>query len=348
LESQIVFGDDQRYYAAQPNARRAGESFAQQAAARTLERLLSAHEEEWRETVKRTFRQWNNILRNYLRDETALRLSVGDDQQSVPVRVTNALPEPFAEIVSEFNDPLIWKLYLNRAVLAASVQGIRLAEIEAPAIGRHEKLQAHPAAPEELRHVSEHLEAINGYLDGLELIERIKGLNSDVLGAYFFRLPEVQLYWKVIGLVAGILNVSVEALTVVTLAHELAHAYTHLGRDIDGNRWGTDSFAATDLEIVEGLAQFYTAIICGKLAARFPAAHQAYEALLKMQSGAYVVHTNWTEQTERGGEIVRFAMIATRSRKLLRYSQWRAELDNVRPQVGHAKAKNNSPLGQPS
>jgi hypothetical protein len=345
LESQAVFGDNQRYYAAQPNARRTGESLAQQAAARTLERLLSAHEQEWRETVKRTFRQWNNILRTYLRDETALRLSVGEAQQSVPVRVTDAIPEPFAEIVSEFNDPLIWKLYLSRAVLAASVQGIRLAETEAPAIGRNEKLQAHPAAPEELRRVREHLEALNNYLNELELIERIKGLNSDVLGAYFFRVPEVQLYWKVIGLMAGILNVSVEALTVVVLAHELAHAYTHLGKDIDGNLWDTKSFADADLEIVEGLAQFYTAVICAKLAARFPAASQAYESLLNMQSGAYVVHKGWTDQTERGGEIVRFAMIATRSRKLLRYSQWSAELDNVRPQMGRAKPTQSSSQG---
>ena len=33
----------------------------------------------------------------------------------------------------------------------------------------------------------------------------------------------------------------VEALTYVVLAHELAHAYTHLGRDIDGNAWDTES-----------------------------------------------------------------------------------------------------------
>lgn len=346
MESRIVFGDDQRYYAAKPNARRAGDSLAQTAAARTLERLLTAYEQQWRETVTRTIRQWNNILRNHLRDETALRLSVGDAQQSVPVRVTDALPEPFAEIVSEFDDPLIWKLYLNRAVLAASVHGIRLAETEAPAIARQEKLSAHPATPEELRRVREHLEAINNYLGEMELIDRIKELNSDVLGAYFFRVPEVQIYWKVIGVMAGILNIPVEALTVVVLAHELTHAYTHLGRDIDGNLWDTESFAAADLDIVEGLAQFYTAVICGKLAARFPSAHQAYEALLNLQSGAYVVHEDWTEQTERGGEIVRFAMIATRSRKLLRYSDWSAELEAVRPQVGRARPKQGSSQGQ--
>ena len=38
----------------------------------------------------------------------------------------------------------------------------------------------------------------------------------------------------VIGLISGILGVSVEALTIVTLIHELSHAYSHLGYDIDG------------------------------------------------------------------------------------------------------------------
>jgi hypothetical protein len=67
-----------------------------------------------------------------------------------------------------------------------------------------------------------------------------------------------------------------------------------------------------------------------------------------MQAGAYVVHKDWTEQSERGGEIVRFAMIATRSRKLLRYSDWSAELAAVRPQMGRTKPKQSSSQGQTS
>lgn len=141
----------------------------------------------------------------------------------------------------------------------------------------------------------------------------------------------------VIGIMAGILNVPVEALTIAVLIHELAHAYTHLGRDIDGNRWETESLAQTDLEIVEGLAQFYTVVVCNKLIARFPAAQQAFNALLTMQSGPYLVHKDWADESERGGEVIRFVMIATRSRKLLRYNQWQAELEQVRPQVGRKK-----------
>jgi hypothetical protein len=64
-----------------------------------------------------------------------------------------------------------------------------------------------------------------------------------VLGAYFFRIPQIRLYWVVIGIAARTLGVAVEALTIVVLAHELARAYTHLGRDIDNERWDTGHFA---------------------------------------------------------------------------------------------------------
>jgi hypothetical protein len=62
----------------------------------------------------------------------------------------------------------------------------------------------------------------------------------------------------VIGITARALGVSPDALTIVVLAHELAHAYAHLGRDIDNERWETEQFAKSDIDIVEGLAQFYT------------------------------------------------------------------------------------------
>ena len=44
----------------------------------------------------------------------------------------------------------------------------------------------------------------------------------------------------------------------MVLTHELAHAYTQLGADIDGRRWAAASFAKAETELKEGLAQYYT------------------------------------------------------------------------------------------
>ena len=59
-----------------------------------------------------------------------------------------------------------------------------------------------------------------------------------------------------IALIAAMINVRMEDLAVVTLAHELGHGYTHLGRDIDGTSWDTSGFSKSDSAVKEGLAQF--------------------------------------------------------------------------------------------
>ena len=149
--------------------------------------------------------------------------------------------------------------------------------------------------------------------------QRILKIDEDVLGAYFFRVPEIRIYWIVIGVYSQLLDVPIEALTVVVLAHELAHAYTHLGYDIDNRDWKTEDFARSDLHLVEGLAQFYTKVICEQIEQRFPAAKKAFEELLKNQSDEYKEHENWSKKEASGhlGETVRISMIECRSKGIL-------------------------------
>ena len=61
-----------------------------------------------------------------------------------------------------------------------------------------------------------------------------------------------------IGLVYLLRGISVAGITVQVLAHQLAHADTHLGADSDGRRWGTNLLQRTGRALPEGLAQFYT------------------------------------------------------------------------------------------
>jgi hypothetical protein len=93
---------------------------------------------------------------------------------------------------------------------------------------------------------------------------------------------------------------------------------------------GTPVILPSDLDIVEGLAQFYTKVICTRLQDRVPAAVQAYEALLKEQSGPYRAHLNWVEDDERGGEIVRVSMIECRSRGITVSSNFSEAIERYR------------------
>jgi hypothetical protein len=123
-----------------------------------------------------------------------------------------------------------------------------------------------------------------------ELLKRITGINEDILGAYMptARLipdrGQIELYWVVIGAVARLLGVDTEALAVVVMAHELAHAYTHLGLDSNGSRW-EKGFWGCDGGILEGLAQYYTHMTAQAM--RDERGHEkiwiAYEQLTSLQ-----------------------------------------------------------------
>jgi hypothetical protein len=53
--------------------------------------------------------------------------------------------------------------------------------------------------------------------------------------------------------------------------------------------------------LVEGLAQFYTQVICDHLAPRIPEAKVAFDRLLTLQAPAYQAHQDLGQgQTERG------------------------------------------------
>lgn len=265
-----------------------------------------------RALVERTYKQWNIILRDYLRAETGLRLSVGDDSQAVPVKVVDGLPGPVADVLRQF-EGLEW-LLLNRPAIEAAASGAEVMEKYIDVARALWQRAAGPARAGHIRRVRDTATAWLRKLDKRRAVEQLIGIEEDVLGAYFFRIPEIRLYWVVIGITARALGVSVEALTIVVLAHELAHGYTHLGRDIDSDRWDTERFARTDVAIVEGLAQFYTHVVCKRLAQRMPQAIETYEALLKKQRGPYLAHQKWVKDDQRGGEIIRVTMIECRSR----------------------------------
>jgi hypothetical protein len=265
-----------------------------------------------RGVVERTYKQWNAILRDYLRTETGLRLTVGDDAQAVPVRVVDGLPRPLADVMRQF-EGLEW-LLLNRPAIEGVATGT---VIMARHLGSARALwgdAVNRASEEDIRRVRDTARGWLQKLDESKAVEQLVGIQEDVLGAYFFGIPEIRLYWVVIGIGARALGVPVEALTIVVFAHELAHAYTHLCRDIDSDRWDTEQFARTDLSIVEGLAQFYALVVCRRLAQRMPQAGETYDALLDKQRGPYLAHLQWLGDDQRAGEIVRASMIECRLR----------------------------------
>jgi hypothetical protein len=261
--------------------------------------------------VNSSYKRWNPIIRDQLRVETGLRITTEKESQSVPVRVEDGFPITFRDIFEEFTDPLSWELALKQPLLRQTRTGLeyllsRFKEFQTLSgndIISYDEVDNARIFTEELVQLSERQ----------RIFDRLKRINEDLLGAYFIRVPSIHLYWVPIGIIAMWLNISVEALTVVVLTHELAHAYVHLGNDIDHFKWDTRMMRQTPLNIQEGLAQYYTQRICYKIKDKFPDASEAFTALLGLQSSLYRDFLSWFKEGEPSGEIIRSCMLACRT-----------------------------------
>lgn len=312
-----VFGDSSRYYAARslgPGATRL--TIAEKA----LRDRLGG---DAKRRVERVCKEMGQIIRACLRAETALRLSQSKDKQEVvSVQVVDGIPYPVLKLMEEVKDPAVWEFILKRRLLSETKGGLAL-------LHEHFDEALHVLGEAAGRTSREHISSAHDFvsrllssLPAVNIVMQILGQEEDVLGAYFYRQGRIEVYWVVLGLAAAFTGVDIGDLTAVVLAHELAHAYTHLGFDIVSAQWNTEKFAHTDSRTIEGLAQFYTQAVCERLSARNPAYLLAYQLLLKSQVGPYRVHTEWASEDENAGETVRVAMVAVRSKGLQTYDEF--------------------------
>jgi hypothetical protein len=281
------------------------------------------------QTVAAAVQRWEDKLRERVRIEMALKLvddsGFGRQVERVAVVVLDGLPvslvpherdltEQLAEIAGMFRPDL---LNFQNAATALNQLLDRLGVVD--------KGWAARSSPEREKITS--LIDLCGTLlklaEGAKFTEIIKNIDGDVLGAYFplgktsrgGGVPVIELYWAVIGAVARAINVDVEGLTLTVLAHELAHAYSHLGADTDGNRWSDDAFCASNIFIKEGIAQYYTEKVMKWLCNRqITAPQRAYEEFLKIQGPPYHIHEEWTK--DYSPESVRAAIIECRNSRI--------------------------------
>ena len=270
---------------------------------RAVERVVP----ECRAVVERTLKLWNLKVRSQLATEIGFQLQ----RRHVRVRVADGLPAPLSGILGGTDG--LELLLLNQALLRDVVAGTWFMESVRDRVKASDGTIVGPARPRDIRIVRETAEAWLKLIKGHDVGKALRRIDEDVLGAYFYRRGEVKVYWLAVGIFSALHAVPLQALTVVVLAHELAHAYTHLGFDIDGYDWPTERFGSTDIAIIEGLAQFYTEIVCKNLEAQMPEAIQAFRHLMSQQSEIYSTHRAWVREDERdSGEIVRVSLVECR------------------------------------
>jgi len=333
--SRELFGDPNHYYSKVPIHENKPSKTWDTPLEKRIRQILSSAQTDVKKRVEQTCKQTNISIREYLRSETALKLTQADKRQTVPYEVIDGIPISLADMLEALPDPILLLLLQKRQLIAEGEIALNFVinqyQVIAKVVPPGRDLQ------NDLKLSGEYFRNILKAIDDLKLPDMIKEIKEDVLGAYFFHVPMIKIYWMPIGLIAGILNVAIEDLSFVVLAHELSHAYSHLGLDIDGAKWDTYAFADADMKIVEGLAQYYTESICEKYVGRQPHVMEAFEKLLKNQSEPYTHYRSWG--INHASEVVRFAMIAARSNNLKKYEDFLYAMNDIKQKISVKNAQ---------
>lgn len=131
----------------------------------------------------------------------------------------------------------------------------------------------------------------------------------DVLGIFSPRGHTIKIYAQVIAYYSIKQGVSAENLAFVVLTHELAHAYTIAGYDINGYRGEIlQNYHSRERNVIEGLAQYYTEAVCFQLKKYHQFKH-VFEALLKNQTHPYTWHKDWLKRSGVDHEHIRSTLL---------------------------------------
>jgi len=253
-----------------------------------------------KDLVSDTIKRWEEKIRERIRSEMALKL-VDDpgsrkEVQRVAVMITDGLPLALIPYEQDLKE----KLEEIAGLFRPHLQNLKDSFVELQQLlkelGTRDPRWAERAEKEEsgIVGVQRLVRDLMELAEQAKFAEKLKQIDEDVLGAYFplgknpshiyimAPIPIIEIYWTVIGAVARIIQVDIEGLTIAVMAHELAHAYSHLGADTDGKRWDDRAFCASDGYIKEGIAQYYTAKVMKWFRQRHnDSPYHAYAELLK-------------------------------------------------------------------
>jgi hypothetical protein len=302
--------------------------------------------------VQRICDDAGQTVRDALRSECGLVMRTQEEKEQkrpgaqAPVKVTAGHPLALEQIAFPSDIMRILLLGRYRTALEQARDCVPallelhgdLAGLTGPAKGTA------PANAADLQSAGRWAAALLKELNENDPLRKVLMVSEDFLGVYTYdtqhlfddqfavNTASIRLYWGVIGLVSQWLGCAVEDLAVVVLTHELAHAYTQLGADIEGRRWAARVFARVETPLAEGLAQYYTDRVLHRLERRYPGALKVFLRMLPSQPAAYRSHEPWIDKFSP--EAVRVAMLEVRRQGEVRLEDFNKRLGAAQDDLG--------------
>jgi hypothetical protein len=291
--------------------------------------LIARVRPEVESKVRRVRDQVRPIVQEALRAECRLVLRTAEESQEnrpaaqVPIEVVPGYPVVLQDLTFDDDVERIMLLGRYRGALEEARSGVSgLISLRDELLRLPDAEKWASASTSEMQAVANWAAALLKVLDQHDPLKKVLAVAEDFLGIYEYdakflfadeyavNRATIRLYWGVIGLVSEWMGCGAEDLAIVVLAHELAHAYTQLGADIEGRRWAAPSFAKAESALKEGLAQYYTDRVLRRLERRYGGALSVFLAMLPGQPPAYRAHESWIENSSP--EAVRRAMLEVR------------------------------------
>lgn len=275
--------------------------------------------------------RYRERIRDAVKDAVLLSLGGrGKPRHSITVEIRDGTPRIVEEMLIQ--DDLGTALTAFRGTFAASAECMSLLSNLPGQLGddlRNVYLDQFPS--DTAQDVGRFLRAMVERIDQANVVHRLLELDQDFLGLYepSQRSGTIGIYWGVIALCASRLGVSMEGLSLKVLAHEYAHALSHLGMDANGNHWESDSFLRTDRAVTEGLANYFS--WCALKSSDdlwMQEGLRALEAIWPMQPPPYREFDLWRARIKASQESVRNALREARQISNIRIDQFR---DLLRP-----------------
>lgn len=290
--------------------------------------LISGNPDRYRKEVEQaTTKPYWDSARAQLHIATALRLCTKGRRQQVRIKVVDGFPKHFEECIDHPHSDILLRLIHKVFLLKSERNWPRFLRENwddiAKLIPKLTDMREDRDLP--VSDIKHHLfEILNREEE--RLLESIYRCPHDVLGRYHPASHSIELFWMPISLSALHHGVSILDLAIVVMIHEYAHVYTHIGFDIGGRQWDTVAFNNCGSEIIEGLAQFYTDLVCRQVKSEWPGVWQAYDDLVARQSKKYTNHRRWAHNLPDIAEAVRGAMLVTRNYHISSYQDFMKEL----------------------
>lgn len=256
----------------------------------SVAKLLADYSSKYMPVFEQVKGEWNQVIREFYRGSMGLKLysgvkgrkAVGD--AGVHIQIHADKDDTFLKAVDEMLPDVDFDLYAQlRNLRAQLLRSERYYSID----------------PERKRLYDWMLSDIRGYLKRNSLsgpftkMMRTPGRHRSLFGTYTFGDQHVELYYMPLLIFCKYKEVDLQWAIVVVLAHELAHAYHHAGKDNDGRMWV--NMPRSHQWIKEGLAEYFSEKFVAAHEHAYPALRKAYDGLLEGSGEEYTSYLEWRD-----------------------------------------------------